>query len=156
MLRGQQIVKNREEIVRLLNQAMAAEGLAAYRYLYLSQWLSGHGAHEAGEVFSKTAAEENGHVSRLMERIIQLGGVPLASPSDWEKHSYAKYVPPPKDPAKVVEAMEQSIDAERQAIDFYNKLCEKVQHTDHVTYQLAAQLLADEVEDEHTLETFLR
>ncbi len=156
MLRGQQIVKNREEIVRLLNQALAAEGLAAYRYLYLSQWLSGHGAHEASEIFSKTAAEESGHVAKLMERIIQLGGIPLTSPSDWEKHSYAKYVPPPKDPSKVLDAIEQSMDLERQAIDFYNKLCEKVQHSDYVTYQLAAQLLADEVKDEHTLETFLR
>lgn len=156
MLRGQQIVKNREEVVRLLNQALAAEGLTAYRYLYLSHWLSGHGAHEASEVFSKAASEEQAHVAQIMERIVQLGGVPLLSPSVWEKHSYAKYMPPPKDPAKVVAAIEQSIDAERQAIDFYNKLCEKVQHTDHVTYQLAARLLADEVEDEHKFEAFLR
>src|SRR3970040_1585289 len=114
MLRGQQIVKNREEIVRLLNQAMAAEGLAAYRYLYLSRWLSGHGSHAAAEFVAKASAEDSGHVAQLMERIIQLGGVPLTTPSEWEKQTYAKYVPPPKDPTKAADAIEQSVDAGRQ------------------------------------------
>lgn len=156
MLRGQEIVKKREEIVRALNQALAAEGLAAYRYLYLAQWVSGHGAHEAAEIFSEMAQAEWGHVSKLLERIVQLGGTPVLSPADWEKTSFDKYKAPPKDPTKLSQVLEDSQASERSAISFYQELAQKTQHDDFVTFKLVTEILADEVEDEHKLATFAR
>ena len=156
MLRGQEIVRKREEIIKMLNQALASEGLAAYRYLFLAQWVTGHGAHEAAEIFTLMAAEEQAHVAKFLGRIVQLGGTPLLSPSDWEKHTDIKYKAPPKDPSRLKDILEDSIEAERAAISFYQKLAELAQHNDHVTYNLVIQVLADEVQDEQKLETFLR
>ena len=80
MLRGQEIVKKRDDIIKALNQALAAEGLAAYRYLYLAEWCTGHASHEAKEAFTVMAQEEWGHVGKLLQRIVQLGGTPVVSP----------------------------------------------------------------------------
>ncbi len=154
MLRGQEIVKKRDEIVKALNQALAAEGLAAYRYLYLAEWMTGPAAHEARELFTKMAQDEWGHMGRLLARIAQLGGTPLISPSDWEKHSFTKYKTPPKDSSKIKQVLEDSLEDERAAISFYQELAQKTQHDDFVTFQLAGELLADEVEDEHHLASF--
>ena len=156
MLRGQEIVKKRDDIIKALNQALAAEGLAAYRYLYLAEWVSGHGAHEAKEIFTEMAEDEWGHVGKLLARIVQLGGTPVASPADWEKHSFEKYKAPPKDASKLAQILEDSLEAERAAISFYQELAHKTQHEDFVTFQLISGILADEVEDEHTLDTFAR
>ena len=156
MLRGQEIVKKRDEIIKALNQALSAEGLAAYRYLYLAEWVTGHGSHEAKEIFAEMAQAEWGHVGKLLQRIVQLGGTPVGSPADWEKQSYDKYKAPPKDPTKLSQILEDSQAAERTAISFYQELAHKTQHEDFVTFELITQILADEVEDEHRLDTFAR
>ena len=101
------------------------------------------------------AADEQGHVARLLERSVQLGGTPLLSPSDWEKHTYVKYKVPPKDPTKLKDVLEDSIESERAVISFYQKLAELTQHNDFVTLNLISQILMDEVEDEQQLETFV-
>ncbi len=155
MLRGQEIVKKRDDIIKALNQALAAEGLAAYRYLYLAEWLSGHAAQEATEAFEIMAQDEWKHLGKLLARVIQLGGTPILTPSDWEKYSFEKYKAPPKDSRKVKQVLEDSIEAERAAISFYHELAQKTQHEDFVTFELASELLADEVEDEHTLDSLL-
>lgn len=155
MLRGQEIVKNRDEIIKALTQALAAEGLAAYRYLYLAHWMTGPAAHEATELFTKMSADEWGHLDKLLQRIIQLDGTPLMAPSDWEKHSFDKYSAPPKDPAEIKPVLKDSLESERAAISFYAELAEKTQHEDFVTFQLVSELLAHEVEDEQELHKFL-
>jgi len=156
MLRGQEIIKKRDDIIKALNQALAAEGLAAYRYLYLAEWTDGHAAHEARELFAEMAQDEWGHLGKLLRRIIQLGGTPVASPAEWERHSFEKYKAPPKDGTKVNQILVDSLASERAAISFYQELAQKTQHDDFVTFELITELLADEVEDEHTLDTFTR
>jgi bacterioferritin len=156
MLRGQEIVKKRDDIIKALNQALAAEGLAAYRYLYLAEWCAGGSAHEARELFTEMAQHEWEHVGKLLQRIVQLGGTPVQSPSEWEKHSYDKYKAPPKDGTKLRAVLEDSLEAERAAVSFYQELAQKTQHDDFVTFKLISDILADEVEDEHELDSLSR
>ena len=150
LLKGQEIVSNREEIITILNQALAGEGLASYLFLYFSKAVSGRGAHEVGEILTSLAVSEQTHVSEIMERIIQLGGEPLRSPSDWEKTTYCKFTPP-KINATPREAVEECTRLEREAILFYQDLAHKTQHSDYVTFQLVSRILAEEVADEHKL-----
>jgi len=51
--------------------------------------------------------------------------------------------------------IEDSLQGERAAIQFYSELYKKTQHTDPVTADLAQDALADEVSDEDDLERFL-
>ncbi len=144
------------DVLSLLNQAVAAEALAAYRYLYLSKWAAGLNSPEIADAFFRTSGEEWQHMSLLMERVIELGGRPLTRPSDWETNSYVKYYEPPKDQSDLKTMLEDSLAVERVAIEFYRDLVRKTEGKDLVTYHLAMQLLADEVKDEEYLEKILQ
>ncbi|MCJ2519446.1 MAG: hypothetical protein LN412_00660 [Candidatus Thermoplasmatota archaeon] len=143
-------------IISLLNQAVAAEALAAYRYLYLSRWAAGMEAAEIAEAFTKTSEEEWQHMSRLMDRIVELGGRPLTRPSEWENGSYAKFHEPPRDQTDLKTMVVDSLAVERVAIEFYRDLVRKTEGKDMVTYLLAMELLADEVKDEEFFESLLK
>ncbi len=143
------------DIIARLNEAIAAEALAAYRYLYLSKWMEGLETVEIAEVFGRLAGEEWSHMDRLMDRVVELGGRPLARPSEWESQSYVKYYEPPKNPRDLKPMLKDSLAVERVAIEFYRDLVQKTEGKDAVTYSLAMELLADEVKDEEFLESLL-
>lgn len=150
MLKGQEIVKNRSEIIKGLNQAAAAELQAAFRYLFLSHYATGLHGQQVAEKFAAMAKHEWEHVSQFMERIVQLGGTPFQKLSEAEKLSFSRYLPPPKDPTDWKRMVKDSLQGERDAIDFYRKLM-KVVHDDPVTNHLVRDILEDEVGDEHDL-----
>ncbi|MEE9237883.1 MAG: ferritin-like domain-containing protein [Thermoplasmata archaeon] len=143
------------EIVKRLNQALAAEALDAYRYLYLSKWAAGLEAPEIAELFHRISEHEWQHLGAFMDRIIELGGRPMARTTDFEKLSYAGYMEPPKDRAALRKMVEDSLVGERKAIEFYNDLSSFCRDSDPVTYLLASEALADEVKDEEDLENLL-
>ncbi len=143
------------DIVSLLNQAAAFEGLAAYRYLHLSKWAAGLNAPEIAEIFGRLSGEEWGHMSRIMDRVIELGGRPLTRPSEWEGQSFGKYYEPPKNQADLKSMVMDSLASERVAIEFYRDLVRKTEGKDAVTYYLALELLGDEVKDEEYFERLL-
>lgn len=155
MLKGQEIVKNRAEIIKDLNRAAAAELQAAYRYLFLSKVASGMHGREVAETFAEMATSEWGHVATFLDRIVQLGGRPFEKLTDADKLAFGKYSLPPKDPTDWKRMLKDSIQAEREAIDFYHKLLEKVHMNDAVTMHIVREALEDEVEDEHTLASLL-
>jgi ferritin-like protein len=154
---GRDIVGDRvDEIVDMLNRGIAAEINDAYRYLLLSRAASGvHGA-PAADLFGQTAQDEWGHVALLMERVLQLGGEPLASPAEAEQRSYAPYKPPPKDYADVRTMVLDSLAGERAAITYYRELFERTRDVDPVTAEIARHALADEIDDEDDLERLLQ
>lgn len=154
--KGKEIVGEKaSQIVERLNQALAAEALDAYRYLYLSKWAAGLESPELAEMFARIGAHEWDHLGRFMERIVELGGRPLPRASEFEKASYAKYQSPPKDRTALRAMVEDSLVGEREAIAFYQSLADLCRDADPVTYLLALQALADEVKDEEELENLL-
>ena len=52
-------------------------------------------------------------------------------------------------------AIEKALDFERAAIGLYNDLANATKDKDHGTYQLALELLKDELDDEQTIEDIL-
>jgi len=154
ILKGQQIVKNRSEIIRDLNRAAAAELQAAYHYRLLSVVATGMHGREVAEKFAAMATHEWEHMGQFMERVAQLGGVPFEKLSEAEKISFGKHYPLPKDAADWKRMLKDAIAAEQDAIMFYNDLLERA-HGDAVTQHLVREALEDEVEDEHTLASLL-
>jgi bacterioferritin len=142
---------NIKELIKDLNKALAAEGLAAYRYKLLSKLASGLNSIHIAEEFEKMSEEEWKHVGVFMERIVQLDGEPITNASDWAKHSYSAYKEPPKDPYDLEKMIRDSLESEREAIVFYNNLYHKTQHADPVTADMVVKVLVDEVEDEDKL-----
>src|SRR3989304_5631663 len=87
-----------KERIRDLNKALAAGGLAAYRYKNFSKVASLINSPKIAKEFEKMSEEEWKHMGAFMERIVQLDGEPITNASDWVKHSYSTYKDPPKDP----------------------------------------------------------
>ncbi len=73
-------VKKESTLLEDLNQALAGETLAAFRYLYLSKIANGINSLSLANMFQEIAREEWAHASAFMGRIVQLGGVPVSRP----------------------------------------------------------------------------
>jgi len=146
-----------EEVIRDLNAAYADEWLAFYAYTYMAQVVSGRpAARHVAEALREIAKEELEHQDELAERITQLGGVPERDPANLGGRSNAGYPMPPEDPTDLDAVIRTVIEAERGAIDVYNKLARKYQGKDPLTYELVVHILAEEVDHEDDFETIIK
>jgi bacterioferritin len=152
--KGKEIVKlDVEKLISLLNKAYADEWLAYYQYWVGAQVAKGPMRGAVVAELSEHAADELTHAGMLADRIIQLGGVPVLDPADWKALSNCGY-DAPTDPL-VMSLLEQNVKGERCAIDVYNALLAVVKDKDVITYNLAAEILEDEVEHEEDLQSLL-
>ncbi|OGW76901.1 MAG: hypothetical protein A3I73_06365 [Omnitrophica bacterium RIFCSPLOWO2_02_FULL_45_16] len=146
---------NVKEIIKDLNRAYADEWLAHYSYLYMARTVTGPGYEDMGEFLEEIAKDEAEHAEELANRIQELGGLPLTLFSEIERNCNAPYPKPPKSTSDYKGMIKTVTDAEAGAIDVYNKIADKTKGRDHVTYQLACHILAEEVAHEEKFEDLL-
>jgi bacterioferritin len=153
--RGKEIVKvNIDKILEMLNKAFADEWLAYYQYWLGAKLAKGPMKSEIVAELEQHAGDELRHSLMLINRIIQLGGTPPLSPQEWYKKANCEYAAP-KDPF-VEKLLKQNIAGEQCAIEVYNKILLTTKDKDPVTYNLALQILEDEIEHEEDLENLLQ
>jgi bacterioferritin len=155
--KGTEIVElDVQELIADLNRAYADEWLAVYSYTHMAQVVTGRPAakHLAG-LLQETAAEELEHQEELAERITQLGGEPLADPSKLVEASNEGYPTPPTDATDFEGMIKTVIEAERGAIEVYNKLAKKTAGKDPITYELIVHILGEEIEHEDDFENLM-
>lgn len=142
-----------DELIADLNRAYADEWLAAYAYNYMSQVATGRpAAHQLSELLLDTSKDEIEHQEELAERILSLGGTPVADISRLAEASNTGYPMPPADETDLAGMVETVIAAERDAIEVYHRLAEKTRDKDPITYNLILHILAEEVEHEDEFE----
>ena len=139
-----------EQVLSLLNKAYSDEWLAYYQYFTEAKVVKGVMKDAAITELDQHAADELRHATMLTTRIVQLGGAPVLHPKDWFKHANCTYEAP-EDP-DVIKVLEQAIKGEQCAIEVYSQLIETTRDKDIVTYDMASQILADEVEHEEDLQ----
>ena len=148
-------VKKESTLLEDLNQALAGETLAAFRYLYLSKIAIGVNSPPLASIFQEIAREEWAHASSFMSRIIQLGGVPVSRPAEMEKRSFLAYSEPPRRGNDLRALIKDGLKMERASIDFFQKLAVKTRDSDMVTYKMAMDVMAHEAGDEQKLSALL-
>jgi bacterioferritin len=152
--RGKAIVNmDVDKLLTLLNKAFADEWLAYYQYWIGSKVIKGPMKEAVITELVQHAADELRHSEMLTTRIIQLGGTPVIKPEDWYAFTNCGYEAP-EDPF-VRKVIDQNIHGEQCAIDVYNKMIEETKNGDPVTYNIALQILQDEVEHEEDLQALL-
>ncbi len=152
--KGKEIVKmNVDELIDKLNRAFADEWLAYYQYWVGSKVVRGPMKEAVIAELTEHAGDELRHAEMLTGRIIQLGGTPILKPEDWYKMTNCGYDAPEDPSVRVI--LEQNIKGERCAIDGYNRLLETTRDKDPVTYNIALQILQDEIEHEEDLQALL-
>ncbi len=140
-------------VVDYLNKAFADEWLAYYQYWLGAKVISGPMKDAVITELMQHASDELRHADMIAERILQLGGTPLTTPKRWLDMSNCGYEDP-EDPY-VLKILQQNIAGEQCAIGVYNALIQEVGLKDPVTYNLAVQILQDEVEHEEDLQDLL-
>nr|WP_321497663.1 ferritin-like domain-containing protein [uncultured Methanolobus sp.] len=141
------------ELIDLLNKALADEWFAYYQYWVGAKVIKGPMREAAVAELLQHATDELRHADMVSNRIIQLGGTPVLSPKDWEKLSNCGYESP-EDPF-VKKILEQNIKGEQCAIQVYNSILNKVKDKDPVTYEIVLQILTDEIEHEDDLQAIM-
>lgn len=152
--KGREIVgMDLKKVLEFLNKAFADEWLAYYQYWLGSKVVSGPMKDAVITELMQHAADELRHADMITTRIIQLGGTPIISPKDWFKYTNCGYDAPSNPFVKKI--LEQNIKGEQCAISVYNNIIKEVGMKDPVTYNLALQILQDEVEHEEDLQALL-
>lgn len=149
--KGREIVGvNTEKVLTLLNKAFADEWLAYYQYWLGAKIAKGPMKEAVIAELLQHATDELRHADMVSSRIIQLGGTPVVSPKLWYDFTNCGY-DAPEDPF-VVLLLEQNIKGEQCAISVYNAMLAETRELDPVTYNMALQILQDEVEHEEDLQ----
>ncbi|MBN1433206.1 hypothetical protein JW921_00495 [Candidatus Fermentibacterales bacterium] len=152
--RGREIVGGKaDELIALLNKALADEWLAYYQYWVGSKVVMGPMKEAAITELLEHAADELRHAEMVCSRIIQLGGTPVLSPKAWYEHTNCGY-DSPEDPY-IESILKQNIKGEQCAIEVYNKLALLSRESDIITHNMVLQILSDEVEHEDDLQSLL-
>ncbi len=133
---------DREDVITMLNEALATELVCVLRYKRHYFMASGVKAQIAAEEFLEHATQEAEHADKLAERIVQLGGEPEFNPDLLSKNSHAQYVAG----NSLKEMVYEDLVAERIAVDSYREIIQYIGDKDPTTRRLFEEILAQEEE----------
>lgn len=139
-----------KKLIEMLNKALADEWLAYYQYWIGAKVIEGPMKGSVVTELDEHANDELRHAQMLVERILQLGGTPILEPKQWYDLTNCGY-DAPTDPL-VMKILEQNIKGEQCAIEVYKKIMDFTKDKDQITYQMAFEIMRDEVEHEDDLQ----
>jgi len=141
----------REDIIKLLNDALATEIVCTLRYKRHYYTAKGLASPAIAEEFLVHAKEETAHSEQIAERIVQLGGEPDFAPATLLERSHADY-----DESSDLQAMIRSnLIAERVAIEAYSQMIALIGDKDSTTRRILESILAQEQEHADELSDWL-
>ncbi len=131
---------NREQIIELLNRALASEWTAFMQYWHHYFMATDIHSAEIKEYFKESAGQELHHIDEIGSRIQLLGGVPVAKPAEV----------PQLWPATVeyghdlLSMLQLDLIAERTTIGFYSEIVRLSGNDDITTRVLFEEILREE------------
>jgi bacterioferritin len=134
---------DREQVIKVLNEALATELVCILRYKRHYHMAKGIHSESVKPEFLQHAGEEQQHADWIAERITQLGGEPDFSPEGLADRSHAEYAPGTDLKSMIAE----DLIAERIAIETYTEIVRWIGDDDPTTRKLIVDIL--KVEEEH-------
>jgi bacterioferritin len=144
-----------KELIKELNKAVADEWFAIYQYWYASLSAEQIMSPIVMDAIKKALEQEREHADEFASRILELEGLPIRNPNEWNNVAHCKYAEPPEDPTDLKRFLQDALDGERCAMRAYNQIAKMTFGKDHVTYQLVTHILAEEAEHEEMFEDLL-
>lgn len=136
---------DREEVCKLLNEALASEILCVLRYRHHEIIAKGINYPQVAEEFAEHAESEYEHMMALAERIDRLGGDPDFNPATIASRSSTEYGSSGPNVA-LMQLIKEDLVAERVVIEIYRKLIHFFGNDDPTSRRLMEEILADEEE----------
>lgn len=141
----------RDDVVKLLNGALATELICVLRYRRHHFMADGLESPTIADEFLVHANAELGHADRLAQRIVQLGGEPDFNPQGLRERGHADY-----DEINDLKGMIRSnLIAERVAVESYRQMITLIGDKDSTTRRLLEDILADEEEHADELKDWM-
>ncbi|MBB4225820.1 ferritin-like domain-containing protein [Variovorax guangxiensis] len=141
----------RDDVVKLLNDALATELVCILRYKRHYFTANGVESPAIADEFLVHANEESAHADLIAERIVQLGGEPDFAPTHLLERSHASY-----DESTDLQSMVRAnLIAERVAVESYRQMISLIGDKDPTTRRMLEGILADEEEHADELKDWL-
>jgi bacterioferritin len=134
---------DREQVVKVLNEALATEIVCVLRYRRHYFMATGMASESVKAEFLAHAGEEQQHADWIADRITQLGGEPNFNPEGLADRSHSDYAPG----TDLRSMIQEDLIAERIAIEIYSDIIRWVGDDDPTTRKLIVDIL--KVEEEH-------
>jgi bacterioferritin len=148
--------KNASVIIDLLKKAYCDEMQIFHYFWYIGINMEGIGLVTYAPALKIQATGELTHAELLSNRISELGDKAPSDPGMWKTQGNIGIL----DPVQYLTlraALEKGLEFEGKAVENYNSIAKKaLEYNDFVTYNLATQILADEVKDEQHTEDVLK
>ena len=141
-----------ETMIRLLNEALAAEIICILRYKRHYFMTAGIRSRHVKAKFLQHMTEERAHADQLVECIVQMGSEPDLSPERLLSRSHAEHV----EGDSLTEMITADLLAERISIDRYRAMIAALGAYDPTTRQVLEQILAQEETHAENLAGLLR
>ncbi len=133
---------DREQSLRILNEALATELVCTLRYQFHYFMATGIHSQAVKEEFGEHAREEQEHAERIAERIKQLGGKPEMNPAMLTDLSHSEY----REGNTLAEMIREDLIAERIAIESYREMIRYFGERDPTSRVMMEEILAKEEE----------
>jgi bacterioferritin len=141
----------REDVIQLLNDALATELVCVMRYKRHHFTAKGMASPKIAEEFMVHALEETAHGDQIAERIVQLGGEPDFSPANLLQRSHADY----DDSSDLKAMIKANLIAERVAIEAYSQMIMLIGDKDSTTRRMLEGILSQEQEHAEELSDWI-
>ena len=141
----------RDDVVKLLNDALATELVCVLRYRRHHFTADGLASPKIVEEFMVHAVEEQAHADLLAQRIVQLGGEPDFSPDSLSQRSHADY----DQSSELMAMLKANLVAERVAIESYRQMIVLIGDKDSTTRRMLEHILSQEEEHADELKDWM-
>ncbi len=133
---------DREQSIRILNEALATELVCTLRYQFHYFMATGIHSQAVKEEFKEHAREEQEHAERIAERIKQLGGKPEMNPAMLTDLSHSEY----REGNSLADMIREDLIAERIAVESYREMIRYFGERDPTSRVMMEEILAKEEE----------
>jgi bacterioferritin len=141
----------RDDIVQLLNDALATELVCILRYKRHYFTADGLASPQIAAEFLEHANEEAAHADKIAKRIVQLGGEPDFAPDGLSARSHADY----DASTDLRQMLSANLVAERIAVEAYRQMVDLIGDKDPTTRRMLEEILRDEEEHADELRDLL-
>jgi ferritin-like protein len=139
---------NVDELIKQLVINSSVEFTAYYYFTLLRANCTGMEGEGIKGVIEDARLEDLSHFESCIERIYQLGGQLPKDATDYIKMSGCEFLQLPDIPTDLKAILEKCLKAEQGAIVNWDKVCNMTHGKDPMTYDIAKDILSEEIEHE--------
>lgn len=137
-----------DELIKQLVINAAVEFTAYYYFTNLRAHCTGLEGEGVKGVVEDARLEDLSHFESSLSRIYELGGTLPIDAQEFIRISGCEFLQLPTDKTNLKEIMEKCLKAEQGAIVNWNKVCNMTHGKDPATYDVAKDILREEIEHE--------